>query len=58
MRIIREGKATQAMGRFGPQTRYTLNANTVIVNANGEIITVFSNAAGTTKGLGRGVFIP
>ncbi len=55
LKIIREGKAVQAMGRYGAQTRYTLRGNTVVINAKGEIITVFSRASGTAKGLGRGV---
>jgi RHS repeat-associated protein len=56
--IVREGNAVEAMGRFGIQTRYTLGGNTVVVNAQGKIISVFSNAPGTLKGLGQGYFIP
>jgi hypothetical protein len=44
-KIIREGKAVKAMGRYGPQTRYTLGENTVIVNDKGQIITTFSSNA-------------
>ncbi len=43
---------------YGIQTRYTLGGNTVVVNAQGKIVTVFSNAPGTAKGLGQGNFIP
>ena len=40
------------------QTRYTLGGNTVVVNAQGKVITVFSNAVGTVNGLNKGHFIP
>jgi len=58
LKIVREGTPIETMGRYGPQTRYTLGGNTVIMNAQGRVITVFSNAHGTAKGLGRGYFIP
>ncbi|HLW29290.1 MAG TPA: DUF4258 domain-containing protein, partial [Brumimicrobium sp.] len=58
LKIVREGTAVQAAGRYGAQTRYMLGGNTVVVNAQGKIITVFSNAPGTAKGLGKGHFIP
>ncbi len=58
LKIVREGKAIQATGRYGTQTRYTLGRNTVVVNAKGEVVTVFSDAPGTVKGLGKGFFIP
>ncbi len=58
LKVVREGKAVQAAGRYGPQTRYTLGGNTVVVNAKGQVVTVFSNAPGTAKGLGKGFFIP
>ena len=32
--------------------------NTVVVNAQGKIISVFSNAPGTANGLSQGFFIP
>ena len=32
LKIVREGKVVQATGRYGPQTRYTLNGNTVVLN--------------------------
>jgi len=35
-----------------------LGGNTVVVNAQGKVVTVFSNAKGTAKGLGKGYFIP
>ena len=46
-RVLREGTAVQATGRFGAQTRYTLGRNTVVIanegrNA-GQIITAFSD---------------
>jgi hypothetical protein len=58
LKIVREGDVVQAMGRYGSQTRYTLGGNTVVINAQGKVITVFSNATGTAKGLGKGFFIP
>lgn len=58
LKIVKEGNSVQAKGRHGPQTRYTLGGNTVIVNAQGEVVTVYSNAPGTEKGLGKGFFIP
>jgi hypothetical protein len=46
-RVLKEGKPTQAMGRYGPQTRYTLGNNTVVVQTGGrnagKIVTVFSD---------------
>ena len=57
LKIMREGKAVQATGRYGLQTRYILGGNTVVVNAKGEIVTIFSNISGTTKGLGKGFLI-
>lgn len=56
--IVRDGTAVKAIGRYGPQTRYTLGANTVIINAQGRVITVFSNAPGTNRGLGKGFLVP
>ena len=58
LKIVREGKVVQAMGRYGPQTRYVLGGNTVVINSQGKIVTVFSNALGTRNGLGKGFFIP
>jgi hypothetical protein len=58
LKIVREGTPVEAMGRYGAQTRYTLGGNTVVVNAQGKVVTVFSNAPGTAKGLGKGHFIP
>jgi len=58
LKIVREGTPVQAAGRYGTQTRYTLGGNTVVVNAQGKVVTVFSNAPGTAKGLGKGHFIP
>jgi RHS repeat-associated protein len=59
LRIIREGTPQVAEGRFGPQIRYMLGGNTVVVNGiTGRIITAFSNAPGTRNGLGAGNFIP
>ncbi|MEC5395515.1 RHS repeat-associated core domain-containing protein [Bergeyella sp. RCAD1439] len=58
LKIVREGTPIQAAGRYGTQTRYTLGGNTVVVNAQGKVVTVFSNAQGTAKGLGKGHFIP
>ncbi len=56
--IVKEGTPVQAMGRYGAQTRYALGGNTVVLNAQGKLITVFSNANGTANGLGRGFLIP
>ena len=58
LKIVREGKAVQAAGRYGSQTRYTLGGNTVVLNAQGKVVTVFSNAPGTANGLGKGFFMP
>ena len=58
LKIVREGTPVEAMGRFGAQTRYTLGGNTVVVNSQGKVISVFSNAPGTANGLGQGFFIP
>jgi len=58
LKIVNEGNPVQAMGRYGPQTRYTLGGNTVVLNAEGKVVTVFSNAPGTANGLGEGFFIP
>ena len=57
LKIVREGTPVEAMGRYGVQTRYTLGGNTVVVNAQGKVVTVFSNASGTVKGVGKGHFI-
>lgn len=46
------------MGRYGPQTRYSLGGNTAVLNAQGKVVTIFSNALGTTNGLENGFFIP
>ena len=58
LKIVREGKPIEAMGRYGSQTRYTLGGNTVVINAKGKVVTVFSNAPGTSKGIGKSFFIP
>ena len=49
IKIVKEGKVTQGVVRYGSQTRYTLGGNTVVINEKGEIITLFSNASGTPK---------
>ena len=54
LKIVREGEAVEAMGRYGAQMRYTLNGNTVILNAKGKIVSVFSNMLGTRNGIGKG----
>ncbi len=46
------------MGRYGTQIRYRLGGNAVVVNAKGEVVTVFSNAPCMAKSLGKGDFIP
>ncbi len=46
VQIVRNGKATQAMGRYGSQMRYTLNGNTVVVNSQGKVVTVFGPSPG------------
>lgn len=58
LKIVREGKVVQATGRYGSQTRYTLNGNTVVLNAKGKVVSVFSNISGTSRGLGKGNLIP
>ena len=58
LNIVRNGNPVQAMGRYGMQTRYTLGNNTVVLNAKGKVVTVFSKLSGTRNGLGRGNFIP
>jgi hypothetical protein len=58
LKIVKEGTPVQTMGRYGVQIRYTLGGNTVVLNAQGKIVTVFSNASGTANGLGKGFFIP
>jgi hypothetical protein len=57
LRIVKEGNAVESMGRFGQQTRFMLGNNTVIVNSQGKVITVFSNAPGTKKGFEQGLFM-
>ena len=47
LKIVSEGNAVEAMDRFGVQTRYTLGGNTVVLNAQGKVISVFNNAPGT-----------
>ena len=54
LKIVREGEAVEAMGRYGAQMRYTLNGNKVILNAKGKIVSVFSNMLGTRNGIGKG----
>jgi len=54
-KIIKDGVPTAAQGRFGPQIRYTLGDNTVVVattgKSAGQIITMFSNKTiGGVKG--------
>lgn len=58
LKIVREGTQVQAMGRYGAQTRYTLGGNTVVLNALGKIVTVYSTVPGTQNGLGKGYFVP
>jgi hypothetical protein len=46
-RVLRAGTPEKGMGRYGPQTRYTLGENTVVIantGANaGKIVTVYSS---------------
>ncbi|MBP7399737.1 MAG: hypothetical protein KA954_09145 [Chitinophagales bacterium] len=60
LKIGREG--TQEVIRNGTQIRYTLQSNSIVVQQTGrnagKVVTVFSNAPGTAKGLGKGFFIP
>ena len=49
--IVDKGKIEIKTGRYGVQTQYHLNGNTVVLNEKKEIITVFSSAE-------NGVFIP
>ena len=51
-KIIREGEPVNATGRYGPQTRYTLGENTVVVNDKGQIVTTYSS------NIPSGEFIP
>lgn len=41
MNVVKHGAPVQAMGRYGPQTRYTLNNSTVVLNSQGKVVTVF-----------------
>ena len=54
LKIVREGEVVEAIGRYGAQMRYTLNGNTVILNAKGKVVSVFSNMLGTRNGIGKG----
>jgi len=56
LQIVRDGTAVQAMGRYGAQTRYVLGNNTVVINAKNILVTAYSTAKGTAKGLGRGFY--
>jgi len=60
LKIAREG--VPELIRNGTQIRYTLQSNSIVVQQTGrnlgKVVTVFSNAPGTRKGLGRGNFIP
>ncbi|MGE0562551.1 MAG: RHS repeat-associated core domain-containing protein [Flavobacteriales bacterium] len=58
LRIVNEGTPVQAMGRYGPQIRYTLGGNTVVINSQGNIVTLYSSSQGSVNGLGKGFFIP
>jgi RHS repeat-associated protein len=58
LKIVNEGKSVHSIGRYGSQIRYTLEGNTVVVNAQGKVVTVFSNAPGTLNGNGKGFFKP
>jgi RHS repeat-associated protein len=58
LKIVNEGKSVHSIGRYGSQVRYTLGGNTVVVNAQGKVVTVFSNAQGTMNGIGKGFFKP
>lgn len=42
-KIKREGKAVKSTGRYGPQTKYTLGKNTVVVNDKNQVVTVYSS---------------
>ena len=56
LKIFREGNTVDALGRYGPQTQHTLGGNTIVVNAQGKVVTLFSDLHGTAKGLGEGFF--
>jgi hypothetical protein len=58
LKIVKEGDVVQGIGRYGIQTRYTLGENTVVLNAEGKVVTVFSKQQGTVKGLDEGFFVP
>jgi RHS repeat-associated protein len=58
LQIVRQGTPVSAMGRYGPQIRYTLGGNTVVVNQYGKVVSTYSNFPGTRNGLGQGFFIP
>ena len=59
LRIVAEGQKVHAAGRYGPQIRYTLGNNTIVVsesgNNAGKIVTTFSNQ--TINGI-KGFFSP
>lgn len=58
LKIVKEGNPAEAMGRYGAQIRYSLNGNTVVLNAKREIVSVFSNMPGTKNGIGMGYINP
>ncbi len=58
LKIVKEGTPLEALGRYGSQIRYTLGNNTVVVNAQGKVITLFSKVSGSAKGFGKGFFAP
>ena len=58
LKIVKEGNPAEAMGRYGTQIRYSLNGNTVVLNAKREIVSVFSNMPGTKNGIGMGYINP
>jgi len=57
-KIVNEGAPVEAVGRHGPQVRYRLQDNTVVLDQKNKVISVFSADSGSAKGLGEGNFIP
>ncbi|MES2653127.1 MAG: RHS repeat-associated core domain-containing protein [Bacteroidota bacterium] len=60
MKIVKEGEVL--IIRAGKQIKYTLGGNSVVIEQTGrnagKVVTVYSSAAGSAKGFGKGNFIP
>ena len=47
LQILKNGQKVQSIGRYGPQIKYTLHGNTIVVNEAGKIVTAFGPRPGT-----------